>query len=60
MNIGNSGHILPDYIFTRRKDDEDDDYDLDDLEDSLDEEDRVRGSLYVERGYIVRAPVLVS
>ncbi len=46
LNIGNSVHILPDYIMDRAS--------CEDDEDSLDEEDR-KMTLYDERGYILRA-----
>eukprot|EP00095_Tigriopus_kingsejongensis_P005858 snap_masked-scaffold38_size502422-processed-gene-0.10 protein:Tk05858 transcript:snap_masked-scaffold38_size502422-processed-gene-0.10-mRNA-1 annotation:"zer-1-like protein" len=51
LNIGNSVQILPDYIYPRCVDLDEDD------QDSLDEEDRAR-TIYHERGYVLDAPAL--
>ncbi|TRY64313.1 hypothetical protein TCAL_04628 [Tigriopus californicus] len=51
LNIGNTVQILPDYIYPKS-----DELDEDDV-DSLDEEDRAR-TVFHERGYILNAPHL--
>lgn len=56
LTIGNSVHVLPDYIYSRAEADRGM-TDSDDDEDSVDEEDRQR-TTYDERGYILRTPAL--